>query len=188
MIFWQSSFRTLSRGFVSFHDACMLRFASVGLATGFHALVVLDLMKRSCFHMHFQLSRAFFMVALNTISSGSIKNAPQLSRIVERRFLDSPLLLFFSLRPNLWPHFFRSGSCSNLCKPPEHKKPLADFAFNVVNFVNAVHESAKLRSTSTFQQSSIRLSCNTSKFVCVVLDTSMHFSGLGNGSSFGTQS
>ena len=36
-----------------------------------------------------------------------------------------------------------------------------------MNFANPVHESDNFRSTSTFQWSSMRRSCNTSKFVCV---------------------
>ena len=46
-----------------------------------------------------------------------------------------------------------------------------------------VQESDKSLDPSIFQKSSIRLSCITSKFVCVVLDTSMYFSGIGNDAS-----
>ena len=52
------------------------------------------------------------------------KDASQLSLIVEVRFLDSPLLLFFSLGcfwhsgPHFWPQMIRSCGCLNFCKLP----------------------------------------------------------------------
>ena len=60
MILKQSSFQTLSRRFVTVHDACILRSASVRFAASFRALMVLDLTKHDCFHWQFQLFRAFF--------------------------------------------------------------------------------------------------------------------------------
>ena len=73
-------------------------------------------------------------------------------------------------------------------RTPSHRFPFGGFSYSGVNFVNPVRESDKLRSTSTFQESSVRLPCNTSKFVCVVLVTSTYFSGSGNVPSFGTWS
>ena len=51
-----------------------------------------------------------------------------------------------------------------------------------------VHASDISLSPSTFQSSSIIFSNNTSSDVCVVLVTSMYFSGTGNDSSFGMYS
>ena len=48
-----------------------------------------------------------------------------------------------------------------------------------------VQESDKSLDPSIFQKSSMRLSHIKSKFVCVVLETSMYFSGTGNDSSLG---
>ena len=75
----------------------------------------------------------------------------------------------------------------NLCEshPWTTRITLEGFSFNGVNFVNPVHESDKFQSASTFQWSSMRHSCNTSRFVCVLV-TSMYFSGIGNDSSSGT--
>ena len=73
VIFLLSSFQTLPRRFASFYDACMLSTAVVVFAAGFLAMVVLDLTRHRCFHKQFQLFRAFFMVSLNSLSSGSMK-------------------------------------------------------------------------------------------------------------------
>ena len=59
------------------------------------------------------------------------------------------------------------------CEPLSRRHPFGDLSFNIVSYVNPVHESDQCRSTSMFQQSSMRLSCNTYKFVSVVLVTSM---------------
>ena len=48
-----------------------------------------------------------------------------------------------------------------------------------------VQEPDKSLDPSIFQSSSMRLSRITSKFVCVVLEKSMYFSGIGNDSSLG---
>ena len=66
----------------------------------------------------------------------------------------------------------------------EHTYPGGGFSINNVSCVNAVHDSGRV--PSTFQRSLTRFSCNTSRFVWVVLVTSKYFSEIGNDSSFGT--
>ena len=101
-------------------------------------------------------------------------NTSQSPSIIEFRLLDWSLLLLLlscssHARP---PKKIRSGSCLDLCPSRDHIFPSGGFSFNTVNFVNPFPESVKLRSTSTFQQSSVRFSCNTSRFLCEVLVTS----------------
>ena len=120
-------------------------------------------------------------------------NASQPSSIIELWLLVCRVLLFSLLSglsnfaPNFRPHILRSGSCLNFCQSPlpNHSYLLGGFSFNKVNFVNPFQESDKLRFVSTFQQSLILCSCNTSRFVWVALVTSMSFSGIGNVSFFG---
>ena len=81
-------------------------------------------------------------------------------------------LLFFSLLSgfsNLGlhckPHIFRSVVAWFVVSiSPDHKNPVGGFSFNNVSFVNPVQESDKLRFACTFQKSSVRFSCNTSRF------------------------
>ena len=54
-----------------------------------------------------------------------------------------------------------------------------------VNWAKPVQEADKSLDPSMFQLSSMRRSCLTSKFVLLVLDTSMYFSGIGNDSPLG---
>ena len=63
---------------------------------------------------------------------------------------------------------------------------LEEVSFNKVNLVKPVHESDRILFPSTFQQSSIRFSCATSKSVWIDLMTSIYFSGIRNDSSLGT--
>ena len=74
----------------------------------------------------------------------------------------------------------RSGSCLNFCHPlPGPTHSAGRFSFSGVNSVNPVLESDKYRF--------VRLSCNTFRFVCVVLVTSIYISvELWMFSSFGT--
>ena len=76
-------------------------------------------------------------------------------------------------------------ACRFVSLSPDHMYPSGGFLLNRVNWVKPVQESDKSLDPSIFQQSSMRLSCVTSKFVCVVLETSMYFSGIGNDSSLG---
>ena len=105
-------------------------------------------------------------------------------------FLLLLLRCFRHVGPNFRPQILTSGGCKKLWKPPlpDHIDPFEGCLFKNVNFVNPVQDSDKLRFASTFQESSMRLSCNTSRFVCAVLVTSMYFSGIGNVSSFSTLS
>ena len=73
--------------------------ANVRWATGLPALVPSDLARHSCLHRNFQLSprvfddiRELFVLWINEA------NTFQLSRVIELRFLDRPLLPLFSLR------------------------------------------------------------------------------------------
>ena len=66
----------------------------------------------------------------------------------------------------------------------EHTYPGGGFSINNVSFASPVHDSDKV--PSTFQKSLTLFSCNTSRFVWVVLVTSKCFSEIGNDSSFGT--
>ena len=52
--------------------------------------------------------------------------------------------------------------------------PWGGFSFNMVNFVNPVHESDKFPFSSTVHKSSMRFSCMTSRFVWVHLVTSVY--------------
>ena len=62
---------------------------------------------------------------------------------------------------------------------PDHIFPSGGFSSNGVNRVKPVQEADKSLDPSMFQQSSMRRSCLTSKFVHAVLETSMYFSGTG---------
>ena len=70
----------------------------------------------------------------------------------------------------------------------DHVYPPGGLSLKIVNCVKPVHRSDKFRSASVIQKSSIRLSCNTPRDVCVVLTTSMYRCGIGNVASFGTKS
>ena len=137
--------------------------------------------------------RAFLMVSLNSLFSGSMKYIPLNFRAFSRWIFSSDHFCFsFSLA--FFPTVFQisghkwSGldvSCFLVNLSPDHMYPSGGFSSNKVNWVKPVQESDKSRDPSTFQKSSMRFSCLTSKFVWVVLDTSMYFSGIGNGSSLG---
>ena len=137
---------------------------------------------------------AFMMVSLHSPSSRSMKEMLlSLRALVSIGFSTAQSCFSFFLScfrhagPNFRPQLFRSVSCLNFCKsPPNHMYLLGGFSFNYVNIVNPFQESDEPRCASTFQKSSIRFSCNTSQFACVVLFTSMYFSGTRNVSSFGT--
>ena len=96
---------------------------------------------------------------------------------------------FSNLGPYFRQHVLRSGSCLNFCQllPGPHVS-LGGCSFNREHFVNSFHGSDKLLFGSTFQESSTRFSCMTSRSVRVDLVTSMCFSGIGNVSSYGTLS
>ena len=115
IILWQSRFRTLSRRFMSIYDACMLWFLDfVGSAV--------------CFPMPVRTLRVVFSLQGTAVSIGTCSlplrffhgffelfiiridkiDASRLSRIVELRFFDSPLLFFLSLSSfwHLWRCFW----------------------------------------------------------------------------------
>ena len=118
---------------------------------------------------------AFLMVSL------------QFPSIIELRLWDDRLLLLLLVSCcNMTDHVSGHKSSGVIVagiwgsRPSVHMYLFRDFSFSNVNFVNPVHECDKLRSTSTLHQSSIRLPCNPSKFICIVLATTMYFSRVGN--------
>ena len=138
---------------------------------------------------YFQLSSCilndvcvFFVTRINRI------NSSQFSGMFKFWFLDCPFLFFSSL-----------SGFSNSCdldvmssgflavSPPDRMYPFGGVSFSNVNLVKPVHESDRFRFPSTFQWSSTRFSCATSKSVWVDLITSMYFRGIGNDSSWSTK-
>ena len=135
---------------------------------------------------------AFLMISLNSPSSRSMKYIPLSFRalscfgfsIVHSCF--SCFLAAFDLPIQISGHKYSGLVVAWIIirRSPDHIYPGRVFSFNNVNFVNPVHAADKVRSPPTFQSSLIRFS---SRFVCVVLVTSMYFSGIGNDSSFDTK-
>ena len=123
-------------------------------------------------------------------------NACRSASILEFWLLVRPLLFlaflsgFTNLGPYFRPHMIWSRSRLNFCQSPPgpKKKPLEEvFLWIEWSFVNSVQESDKLLFVSTFQSSSIRFSCITSRSVWVNLAARTYLSGIRNVSSFGTQ-
>ena len=149
--------------------------------------------------------RCRFFAAWMNVSSSSAYKAQRLptryhpdqwnrciycSNIVELRFLDNPLLLFLSLTcfsdagPNFWPQMIRSGSCLKFCEPPPGPHLSFTSFFHSTLWTSWIWSMNRINFDSA--SSLIRLSCNTSRFLCVVLVTSMYRSGIGDVSTFGT--
>ena len=103
---------------------------------------------------------AFKMVSLNSPSSGTMKQMPPSLRALSSfgetvaRFM---LILFSDLLSTCGT---KSQTTNNqvLTRSPDHIKLSGGFSLNIVNFVNPVHESDKLRFTLTFQSSTLQLS------------------------------
>ena len=115
---------------------------------------------------------AFLRISLYSSSSKSIKeDSAQSSSIVELwflfvpipAFLDSERLYLFSSK--LLAIHDLVVACIFVSLSPDHIYPFGGFSFNKVNLVKPLHESDKFLFESTFQQSSIRFSCNTSRSV-----------------------
>ena len=95
----------------------------------------------------------FFVIRIDII------NFSQILGIFEFWLFDCPFLLFFLLSgfpnpgPRFWPTMLWSSSCLNFCQSPPgpHFSFWRCLSFNRVNFVNHVHESDNLLSSSTFQ-------------------------------------
>ena len=188
MIFMQSSFQAFSRKCVSFYDACMFWFPVVWFATSLPVLVILHFTKHGCASIgNSNFSVRFFIVSLHSLSSWSIKwDASRLSRNVELRFFDSPLLFFHSLScfslvgPNFGPQMVRSCCCLYCVRrSPDHVYPSGGLSCDIVNCVKPVQDSDPFRSPSMFLWPSVRLFCNTFKVEGVLLITSMYRSGIG---------
>ena len=136
-------------------------------------------------HSNFLLAFLSFIVIL-VIGINEVKSLPS-SSIAEFWLLVFPFLFvsilcgFPNFRPYFWPYMIWSGSRLNFFSiSPGPHIPLGGFSFNRVNLVKTIHESDKLVFESTFQQSSTRFSCMTSRSVWEDLVTIMHFSGTGN--------
>ena len=127
-----------------------------------------------------QLFRAFFMVTLKlNIFRISKIDASQLSCIVEIRFLDSPVLRTASDVPD---QISAKNDQTLLLHEFVSAAPYSSggFSSNIVNCATPVQGSDRFRPPSTFQQSSKRISSNTSNEVVVHLTTSKNRSGIGN--------
>ena len=61
-------------------------------------------------------------------------------------------------------------ACRFVSPPPDHISPSGGSSLYIVNWVKPVQESDKSLDPSIFQQSSMRLSCKTSKFVCISVE------------------
>ena len=136
---------------------------------------------------------SFFKLVIRWINE---VNTAQSSNIVKLRFFDSPLLFFLFVALLLTCLSIISGHkwsgldvvCFFVNRSPDHVFPSGGLSSNMVNRVNPVHESARPRFPSIFQQSSMRRSSITSKLVPVALVTTTYRSGIGNDSSLGTYS
>ena len=180
MTFWWRWFQTLSCGFVSLGDTCMLcflesywiRHSSLQFSESWSASEFLY--ARHCrLHWKFQLSpRVFDCFLLLTIFQIDDMNASQPSSIIELWFFQSPFCFFFSerlfpfwiilffpilsgftnLRPYLRPYMIWSR-CQLNCgqSPPGPQTSLWRFSLNKMNSVNPPEESHKHRFASTFQ-------------------------------------
>ena len=160
MIFVKGSFHTLPRRFVGLNNASVFRLAILFNATGFPVLLTLSLARHCDWHRNFQFSTRilhdileFFIIWINEV------NTTQFSGIVELRFCDSPLMLFFAFRrvrhifPNLGPQSVWSGGLLFSCQSPftDHVYACSSFSSNTVNLVKPVHVPDNSRSSSTFQ-------------------------------------
>ena len=99
MTFVKSSFRTLSRRFVGFHNACVFCLTFFRKATGFLVLFASGSARHCCRRRNFQLSTRISHNILELFIRGINEiNTTQFSSIVKLRFFDSPLLLLFAFR------------------------------------------------------------------------------------------
>ena len=128
--------------------------------------------------------RAFLRISLNSSSSGSMKQIPLSLRAFSifgfslAQFCISSIFEFLDILLQISGHK-KSGldvACRLVNPPPDHMYPCGGFSFNKGKCVKPVHESDKSLDPSMFQQSSMRLSWNTSKAVWVALVTSIKFS------------
>ena len=163
IIFRLRWFQTLSLGLVRLRDTCMLCFWNL---VGFTTL------RFSCPEAS-NVSLFLLCMALTpplelpTFSSHFWRFLYILR--LGSSIADSCFSLFWAAFP-IWvhtaSHIFRSVVAWFVVSiSPDHKIPVGGFSFNNVSFVNPVQESDKLRFACTFQKSSKRFSCNTSRFV-----------------------
>ena len=138
---------------------------------------------------------AFFMISSNSPSSGSMKKIPgNLLALSSFGFSIVHFCFSYVLMHQTCVSTFLAIICRALksfvfssVSLPDHEDPSGgSFSLNIVNLAKPVHVSDNSRSPSTFQQSSMFLSNNTSKHVSVALVTSIYFSEQGNDSSLGT--
>ena len=123
------------------------------------------------------------------------EDLPQLSGIIELWFLRGPFLLCFLSRcighmlPHIWPYIVRSWCCLFPRESLPRTMKIRQVAFRSIKWI-LWSLSMHLIILSLHPRSSNHqyFSNNTSSDVCVVLVTSMYFSGIGNDSSFGMYS
>ena len=197
MILVRRSFHAFPRRFVGFNNASIFCLVFSNRATGLPVLATLKFAVHCSWHRNFQLSTRIFHKTLEfLIIRINEVNTTQFFSIVELRFFDSPLLLFFAFRrirhifPNLWPQSVWSG-CGlvflSVFSQTMYIHPSGGFSSNTVNLVTL---STYLTILDLHQRSNSHryFSSITSKDVFVVLVTSMYFSGIGNDASLGTYS
>ena len=127
------------------------------------------------------VAELFYWPAHNTAARISLHDLPYLRTILRCLHQVSPNSVILLLLLWLFPFFEVLLTCRTSFLvtsdqvwwllefsqvAPRTTYILWKFSYSIVNFVNPVHESDTLRSTSTFQKSSIRHSSKTSKFVC----------------------
>ena len=130
--------------------------------------------------------RAFFMMFLKSSSSGLMKKIPRnFPALSSFGFSIAHCCFAFRFDASDMCFHISSHTLSGLEVVPflvslslDYENPTGGLSFNEINLVKPVHASDISRSASTFQQSSICFSINTSSDVCVVLVTSMYLSGI----------
>ena len=141
--------------------------------------------------------RAFFMVCLNSSSSGPMKKIPRICLALSSfgfsivHFCFALFVAASDICFHISGHTLPSLEvvCFLVSKSPPGPCLSVRWPFvQQMNLVKPVHASDNSLSPSTSQSSSIFFSNNTSCDVCVVLATSMYFNGIGFDSSLGMYS
>ena len=140
--------------------------------------------------------RVFFMIRLNSSSSGSSKKILRNFLALFRRGF-SIVHFCLSLRFDASDICFHTSGhamsdlevvCFLVTLSPDHVYASSGFSFNTMSLVKPLHASDNSLSPSTLQESSICFSSNTSNVVVVRPTTFTFSSGVGSHSSFGAQS
>ena len=190
MVFMMMPYRishTHSYGFISFQNTRKCRLNFVGCTT---PTIFRNFTRHSRSHWCFQLLTRVLdgLLEFRILGVDEI-DSRQFSRWIlsSDNFCFSFSLACFPIDSQSSGHIW-SGlevNCFLVNLSPDHVNPSRAFSSSRVNCVKPVQRSDKSREPSMFQKSSMRFSCLTSKFVWVVLVTSLYFSGIGNDSSLG---